>query len=158
MGGGRPDYPLVAERGPDGAWRTVSYGAAVAAADAIGQALLELGLGPARPLLLLSGNGVNHLLMTLGALTAGIPVAPVSVAYSLQSADHARIRAITELITPGAVYAEDAERVRPGARRRDRRGVAALRWWTGSQAGGETRSPNCSPRARPGGARRVRRP
>jgi feruloyl-CoA synthase len=103
-----PDHPLVAERGPDGAWRTVSYGAAVAAADAIGQALLELGLGPARPLLLLSGNGVNHLLMTLGALTAGIPVAPVSVAYSLQSADHARIRAITGLITPGAVYAEDS--------------------------------------------------
>ena len=104
-----PDHPLVAERGPDGAWRTVSYGAAVAAADAIGQALIELGLGPARPLLLLSGNGVNHLLMTLGAMTAGIPVAPVSVAYSLQSTDHARIRAITELITPGAVYAEDAD-------------------------------------------------
>src|SRR3984957_16851485 len=103
-----PDHPLVAERGPDGAWRTVSYGAGVAAADAIGQALLELGLGPARPLLLLSGNGVNHLLMTLGALTAGIPVAPVSVAYSLQSTDHARIRAIAGLITPGAVYAEDA--------------------------------------------------
>jgi feruloyl-CoA synthase len=104
-----PDHPLVAERGPDGAWRTVSYGGAVAAADAIGQALLERGLGPARPLLLLSGNGVNHLLMTLGAMTAGIPVAPVSVAYSLQSRDHARIRAIAELITPGAVYAEDAE-------------------------------------------------
>jgi feruloyl-CoA synthase len=103
-----PDHPLVAERGTDGAWRTVSYGAAVAAADAIGQSLIELGLGPARPLLLLSGNGVNHLLMTLGALTAGVPVAPVSVAYSLQSTDHARIRAIAELITPGAVYAEDA--------------------------------------------------
>ena len=36
-----PDYPLIAERGPDGAWRTVTYGAAVAAADAIGQALIE---------------------------------------------------------------------------------------------------------------------
>src|ERR1700733_14213740 len=103
-----PDHPLAAERGPDGAWRTVSYGAAVAAADAIGQALLELGLGPARPLLLLSGNGVSHLLLTLGAMTAGVPVAPVSVAYSLQSRDHARIRAIAGLITPGAVYAEDA--------------------------------------------------
>jgi feruloyl-CoA synthase len=103
-----PDYPLVAERGPDGAWRTVGYGTAVTAADAIGQALIERGLGPARPLLILSGNGVGHLLMTLGALTAGVPVAPVSVAYSLQSKDHARIRAITELIAPGAVYADDA--------------------------------------------------
>ena len=103
-----PDYPLVAERGPGGGWRAVGYGAAVAAADAIGQALIERGLGPARPLLILSGNGVNHLLMTLGALTAGVPVAPVSVAYSLQSKDHARVSAISELIAPGAVYADDA--------------------------------------------------
>ena len=104
-----PGHPLVAERGPGaGPWRTVSYGAAVAAADAIGQALIERGLGLARPLLILSGNGVNHLLMTLGAMAAGVPVAPVSVAYSLQSKDHARIRAIAELIAPGAVYAEDA--------------------------------------------------
>ena len=103
-----PEHPLIAERGTDGAWRTVGYGAAVAATEAIGQALIERGLGPARPLLILSGNGVNHLLMTLGALTAGVPVAPVSVAYSLQSKDHARIRAITELIAPGAVYADDA--------------------------------------------------
>ncbi len=103
-----PEHPLIAERGPGGAWRTVGYGAAAAAAEAIGQALIERGLGPGRPLLILSGNGVNHLLMTLGALTAGVPVAPVSVAYSLQSADHARIRAIAGLIAPGAVYADDA--------------------------------------------------
>ncbi len=105
-----PDHPLVAERGPDGGWRSYSYGAAVAAADAIGQALLDRGLGPDRPLLALSGNGVDHLLMTLGAMTAGVPIAPASVAYSLQSRDHARIRAIAELIGPGAVFADDADR------------------------------------------------
>jgi feruloyl-CoA synthase len=103
-----PGHPLVAERSADGGWRVVSYGEAVAAADAIGQGLLDRGLGAGRPLLILSGNGVNHLLMTLGALTAGVPVAPVSVAYSVQSKDHARIRAIAGLITPGAVYADDA--------------------------------------------------
>jgi len=103
-----PGHPLVAERAADGGWRSVSYGEAVAAADAIGQGLLDRGLGPGRPLLILSGNGVNHLLMTLGALTAGVPVAPVSVAYSLLSKDHARIKAIAGLITPGAVYADDA--------------------------------------------------
>jgi feruloyl-CoA synthase len=100
-----PATPLVAERSPDGAWRTVSYGEAVAAADAIGQALLDRGLGPGRPLLILSGNGVDHLLMTLGAMTAGVPAAPVSVAYSLQSKDHQRIRDIAAMITPGAVFA-----------------------------------------------------
>jgi feruloyl-CoA synthase len=105
-----PDHPLVAERAAGGGWRSCSYGQAAAAAEAIGQGLLERGLGPDRPLLVLSGNGVNHLLVTLGAMTAGIPVAPVSVAYSVQSRDHERIRAITGLIGPGAVFAEDGDR------------------------------------------------
>ena len=108
-----PDHLLVAERGPDGGWRGCTYGKAAAAAEAIGQALLERGLGPARPLLILSGNSVGHLLMTLGAMTAGIPVAPASAAYSLQSRDHARIGAIAELIQPGAVFAEDAQQFGP---------------------------------------------
>jgi feruloyl-CoA synthase len=108
-----PDHPLVAERAADGAWRSLSYGAAVAAAEAIGQALLDRGLSQARPLLMLSGNSVDHLLMTLGAMTAGVPVAPASVAYSVMSRDHARIRAITGLIRPGAVFAEDADRFGP---------------------------------------------
>ncbi len=113
------DHPLIAERA-GGGWRTVSYGAAVAAADGVGQALLDRGLGAGRPLLMLSGNSVDHLLVTLGAMTAGIPVAPVSVAYSLQSRDHARIRAIADLIRPGAVFAERRP-VRGGARRAARR-------------------------------------
>ncbi|MGH3170170.1 MAG: AMP-binding protein, partial [Trebonia sp.] len=114
-----PDHPLVAERAPAGVpgsprgWRTVTYGEAVTAADAIGQALLDLGLSPGRPLLILSGNSVDHLLLTLGAMTAGIPVAPGSVAYSRQSRDHNRIGDVRELITPGAVYAEDSEAFGP---------------------------------------------
>jgi feruloyl-CoA synthase len=110
-----PGHLLVAERqeGAPSGWRGYSYGEAVAAADAIGQALLDRGLGPGRPLLILSGNGVDHLLITLGAMTAGVPVAPASVAYSLQSRDHARLREITALIRPGAVFAEDAGRFGP---------------------------------------------
>ncbi|MCW2931236.1 MAG: fadD2 [Actinomycetia bacterium] len=110
-----PAHPLVAERIPDTpvGWRVVTYGQAVAAADSIGQALLDRGLGPNRPLLILSDNSVDHLLAALGAMTAGIPVAPVSVAYSLQSRDHGRIRHITEQIQPGLVFADDAARFAP---------------------------------------------
>jgi feruloyl-CoA synthase len=110
-----PDHLLVAERHADPAagWRGYSYGAAAEAADSIGQALLDRGLGPDRPLLILSANSVDHLLITLGAMTAGVPVAPASAAYSLQSRDHARLRAITELIRPGAVFADDAGRFGP---------------------------------------------
>jgi feruloyl-CoA synthase len=108
-----PGHLLIAERNPDGGWRRCSYGTAVAAAGAIGQALLDRGLGPHRPLMLLSGNGVDHLLLTLGAMTVGVPVAPVSVAYSLQSHDQTRIKAIADLIAPGAVFADDAVRFAP---------------------------------------------
>ena len=111
----------------------------------IGQALLELGLGQARPLLLLSGNGVDHLLMTLGALTAGIPVAPVSVAYSLQSKDHARIRAIAALIAPGRGLRRRRRRVRRGARRAPS-GACPRSSAAGIRPGRRHRSPSCSPR------------
>jgi feruloyl-CoA synthase len=110
-----PGHLLVAERPKDSAtgWRSYSYGTAVEAADSIGQALLDRGLGPDRPLLILSANSVDHLLITMGAMTAGVPVAPASAAYSLQSRDHARLRAIAELIRPGAVFADDAGRFGP---------------------------------------------
>ena len=108
-----PDYPLIAERGAAGGWRARSYGDLAAAAQAAGQGLLDLGLRPGAPLLILSGNSVDHLVVSLAAMTAGIPVAPVSTAYSLLSSDHARIADIAALIRPGAVFAEDADQFTP---------------------------------------------
>ncbi len=79
-----PDRSLLAAR--DGAaWRVVSYADALAAAEAIGQGLLERGLGPNRPVMILSGNSIAHGQLMLGALLAGVPLAPVSPAYSLIS-------------------------------------------------------------------------
>jgi feruloyl-CoA synthase len=59
--------------------------------------------------MILSGNSIEHLLLTLGAHTVGIPVSPVSVAYSLQSHDHAKLRTIIELADPGLVFADDGD-------------------------------------------------
>ena len=71
-----PDRVLAAERpGGDGEWRALTYGEAEGAALSVGQGLLDLGLGPDRPLLVLSGNSVDHLVVTLGAMVAGVPVA-----------------------------------------------------------------------------------
>jgi feruloyl-CoA synthase len=105
---GDPDRPLAAQRNEHDRWVPVSYGEARAKADALAGALLELGLGPDRPLLVLSGNSLEHLLISLAAYTAGIPVMPISVAYSLMSKDHQRIKAIAELTQPGLVFADDA--------------------------------------------------
>src|SRR5437588_2851327 len=103
-----PDRPLAAQRDAQDKWVPVSYAEARATADALAGAFLELGLGPERPLMIISGNSVEHLLVSLGAYTAGVPVIPISVAYSLMSADHERIRSIAELTRPGLVFADDA--------------------------------------------------
>ncbi len=103
-----PGRPLAAQRDEQDQWATVSYGEARAKADALAQAFLDLGLGADRPLMILSGNSVEHLLVSLGAYTAGVPVAPISVAYSLMSEDHVRIKQIAQLLKPRLVFADDA--------------------------------------------------
>ena len=104
-----PDRVLAAQRprGEDAGWETVTWGAARGRADGRAQAQRQHGLGPERPLMILSGNSIEHLLMLLGALTAGVPVVPISTAYSLLSRDHERVRAITARCTPGMVFADD---------------------------------------------------
>jgi len=74
---------LIAERDAAGEWRRVTYGEARRTADSIAQALLDRGLGPERPVLVLSGNSVDHALLMLACFTAGVPIVPVSAAYSL---------------------------------------------------------------------------
>jgi feruloyl-CoA synthase len=108
-----PDRVLAAQRDGSGHWAPLTFGEARERADALAQALLDLGLGPQRPLMILSGNSLEHLLLTLGAYTAGVPVMPVSVAYSLMSSDHERIRAIAALTEPGLVFADDAAAFAP---------------------------------------------
>jgi feruloyl-CoA synthase len=102
-----PARLLVAERGPDGAWARATGGEVREQADRLAQGLLDRGLAD-RPVMVLSGNSRLHLTVTLAAMTVGAPVVPASVAYSLQSADHAKLRAMADLADPGLVVAEDA--------------------------------------------------
>src|SRR6185437_7812939 len=106
-----PERIFLAERPAPGApFRTVAYGEARRLVDRLAQALLDRGLSAERPLLILSENGVDHALLTLAAMEAGVPAAPVSPAYSLLSADLAKLRAIAEILAPGMVFAADAGR------------------------------------------------
>src|SRR3954470_14471184 len=102
-----PDRLLVAERDADGGWARTTWGEAREQADRLAQGLIDRGLAD-RPVLVLSGNSRLHLVVVLATMTVGAPVVPVSVAYSLQSADHAKLRAMAELVDPGLVVAEDA--------------------------------------------------
>jgi feruloyl-CoA synthase len=101
-----PDRVFLAERDREG-WRKLTYAQCRPLVDAIAAALLERGLSPQRPVMILSGNGIDHALLMLAAYAAGIPAAPVSVAYSLQSRDYAKLRHIAALLQPGLVYVAD---------------------------------------------------
>ena len=109
-----PGRTFLAQRDAAGLWRRVGYGAALAAARAIGQALLDRGLGPDRPVMILSDNGIDHALLALGAMHVGVPVAPVSTAYSRLSQDFAKLRQVRDLVAPGLVFADDGERYAAG--------------------------------------------
>jgi feruloyl-CoA synthase len=107
-----PDRTFIAERKGDG-WRRVSYRDALSDARRIGQALLNLGLNAEKPVAILSDNSVDHALLALGAMHVGVPVAPISPAYSLMSKDHAKLKQIFELLKPGLVFAEQEEKLAP---------------------------------------------
>jgi feruloyl-CoA synthase len=102
-----PERVFLGERGLDRTWQTVTYAAAHKSARAVGQALLDRGLGPERPLMILSDNGIDHALLMLGARQVGVPVVPVSTAYSRISQDFAKLKYITGIVRPGLVYARD---------------------------------------------------
>jgi len=104
-----PERTLVAQRGGDGQWQRISYGEMLQRARAIGQALLARGLSAERPLLILSGNDLEHLQMAFGAMYAGIPHSPLSPSYSLISSDFGKLAHIVNLITPGLVFATRGE-------------------------------------------------
>ena len=102
-----PRRVFLAERGVSGAWQKLTYLEAYGAVRRIGQALLDRGLGPERPVAILSDNGIDHALLALGALHVGVPVAPISPAYSLMSKDFGKLKLIFELVKPGLVFAAD---------------------------------------------------
>ncbi|PKO87295.1 MAG: feruloyl-CoA synthase [Betaproteobacteria bacterium HGW-Betaproteobacteria-12] len=102
-----PERTLMAARGPDGEWIRLSYAEMLARVRCIGQWLLDRGLSVERPLLVLSGNDLEHIQLMLAAMYVGIPYSPVSPAYSLVATDYGKLRHIVGTVTPGVVYAAD---------------------------------------------------
>ena len=103
-----PERTFAARRHKGGDWRHLGYGQALASARAIAQALIDLGLSAERPVAILSDNDLEHLLLGLGAMLAGVPYAPISAAYSTVSQDHGKLKYILAALTPGLVFASNA--------------------------------------------------
>ena len=98
------------QQGPAPGRVTVTYGEALRRVEAIATWILRHDLGPERPIAILSDNSIDHALLSLAALHVGVPVAPISPAYSLMSASYEKLTGIIELLAPGAIYAADPVR------------------------------------------------
>ena len=96
--------------GSTGDWQHISWRQALDSARRIGQALLDRGLGADRPVAILSENSLEHALLALGCLYAGVPHCPVSPAYCTVSQDYDKLRHVLATLTPGLVFAADAAR------------------------------------------------
>ena len=102
-----PGRTCLAQRDSAGAWQRLTYGAALATVRPIAQALLDRRLSASRPLLILSGNSIEHGLLALAAMYAGVPYAPVAPSYSLLAREFTTLRAIWTSLNPGMVFAAD---------------------------------------------------
>jgi feruloyl-CoA synthase len=108
--GEAPDRLWLAQRrGPAREWLKVTYAEAKRQVDAVTQALIDRGFGPDKPVMILSSNSIEFALLSMAAMQARAPLAPVSPAYSVMSQDHAKLRYVFDLIRPGLVFVQNGE-------------------------------------------------
>jgi feruloyl-CoA synthase len=106
----RPNTTFLAERDSSKQWRRLTYAAAARDTAAVATWLIREGFGPtSAPIMILSENSIEHALLTLGAMRAGVAVVPVSPTYSFGN-DLSRLGYALELTEPAIVYAGDAAR------------------------------------------------
>lgn len=105
----RSDAPAFGERLPEGGWRTLAWAELWHRVRRIAAGLLELDLGPQRPLMLLSGNSIEQAIVLLAAEYVGVPTVPVSPSYSTISRDFARLKDVAQLVQPAAIFVQDRE-------------------------------------------------
>ncbi|MFN4352054.1 MAG: feruloyl-CoA synthase [Hylemonella sp.] len=110
-----PERTFMARRaqlgeGRTGDWQRISYAQALDGARRIGQALLDRKLSAERPVVILSENTLEHALVSLGCIYAGVPYCPVSPAYATVSQDYDKLKHVLSTLTPGLVFAADGAR------------------------------------------------
>jgi feruloyl-CoA synthase len=107
-----PDRTLYAKRDASRQWRRITYREARDLARNIGQAIVNRSLDNERPIAILSGNDLEHALLSLGAMYAGVPIAPISTGYSLLSHGFGKLKYILDLVKPGLVFAASGAKFR----------------------------------------------
>jgi feruloyl-CoA synthase len=105
-----PDALAFAEPAGDsantGGWRRLSWGALRRRVGAVAQGLLDLDLPADRPIVVLSDNSLDHLVLLLAGMHVGRAVCTVSSAYCrLAQGEFSRVHGILRALAPALVYA-----------------------------------------------------
>ena len=104
-----PDKPFLLERDPEGEWDGLTYRETMADVNRLSNGLLALGLDESTPLAVLSENCINMALIQFAAMQVGIPVAPISYAYSVRSKTGRHIKHILDLTSTPVVVMSNAD-------------------------------------------------
>lgn len=104
-----PYRVAVAERDGPG-WRNVTYGDLLRLVQRVASGLLARGMGPQDRIAILSGNGVDHLILALAAQYVGIPIVPLAEQYALIPDAHPRLVYVIDKVRPRMAFADDAAR------------------------------------------------
>jgi feruloyl-CoA synthase len=99
----RPQQVLFREVHDDGRVQAITYHDAWDMARAIASTLRGLGAQEERPVALIAENSVRAGLVILACYLAGVPVAPISSAYSKLSQDHEKLRYVIGLLDPAVI-------------------------------------------------------
>lgn len=101
-----PDRLWMAQRARDRTWESITYGDGLRKVNALSQALLDRGLDAGKPVMILSGNSINHALLVMAAMQVGIPASPVATAYSTMPGAHSKLHHVFNLIQPRLIFVE----------------------------------------------------
>ena len=101
-----PDRVFLAERSGQG-WREVRYADALGQVRSLASSLLGRGLGPETPIVIMSGNSVDHGLLALAAQYVGVPLVPLAEQYSLVADAYPRLQYAVETVRPKMIFADD---------------------------------------------------
>jgi feruloyl-CoA synthase len=104
-----PDAIALADRRADSGWRSLTYRQIRDQSRAIGQYLLNKGLSAEHGLAIMAPNSVDHALMALGAMRAGVPYAAIAPAYALLSTDYVKLSYVLELMSPSMIFVDDTQ-------------------------------------------------
>jgi len=108
-----PERTFLAQRAKNGEWQKVSYANAFARVRNLAAGLLHHGASTEKPLMILSGNSIEHGLLALAAMYAGIPYAPIAPAYSLAVREFAALTHVWQNFEPGIVFVQEGSLFAP---------------------------------------------